>query len=282
MKWLYSAFVLIGVFILCLILLFKTNSGILFGSKEDQNQVSVYLVRGLNDTEITSAMENIQHKLGEQWSSNKFLSVMEQMTELEKKTDLNASGSFSEEELNQVISPLVMVTLKPDFNSQTVLQDLKQIKNVDDVVYGGDWLKKFVQLRSFINTGLNILFSILALTIFSLMTYSVHHYLLEDQENISILAMLGLKPLNLVWRYALELFYLTVVPMIVSMGFSYLFYVVAKKQVARNENFSFISDRLTFISVSDLFTIFICLMVALVVSLFIFNRSVVKKYYVYE
>ena len=148
----------LSVFILSSVLFVKQNTNIIFGDDSDLYTVNISVEKTQNPEKVDSILKQIQDIHPQHIKKVTLISSQELIADVEKVLPAYSSGLFENEELEQILNPVVEVQLSPEANSSDIIEKIKIIPGISSVTFSADWIEKFESLFSVANIILDTIF----------------------------------------------------------------------------------------------------------------------------
>ncbi len=281
MRTLYLIFMSLSVFILTSVLLIRQNTAAVFGDHADLYTITVTLNKNISPEEMAAIVEKIKN-LDTQIKSAALISPQQQLQDVQSALPSYSKGLFEDEEITYVLNPLVEVLLTAEADLSTLSLQIKSLSGVEDSSVGNVWAEKIKNLFKTLNIILNTVFILFFIILSFLITVLVRNYLIDAKDRISLFALLGAMPLQAFKNEYLSIMNRTLLAYFIGLfAASGLAYFI-KNKLTSNLNFTFISERLDFLTLESLALLLSGLMLNLALSYFLSYQYILKEYYHHE
>lgn len=281
MKYLYIACISFFTFVLFGISSIKENLSAVIGTPSELYTASIYLEKGLSEEETTKVTHEIKKAAQANLKTMNFINIDTQMNEILNSLPDYATGLVNSSDLKSFIGPLIEIEFTSADSSQ-IIKKIKNINNVQQVVFGSDWIKNFEDIFNYTHYILNILFVFMLLFSVFFMSLLIRTFLLSEAETISILSLHGSTPFQTLKKYFFVLFLATLLSSLFGWGMYFASFKILLSSLKESEVLIFISTKLQFISIEKLLFVLFCLLLTLTISYFVSERFIIKKYFKYE
>lgn len=279
MKTIYLIFMSLSVFILTSVLLIKQNTNLVFGNESDFHTASVTIDKARTPTEISSLLETIQNLAPSEIVKVTFISPQEQLQDVQAALPTYSRGLFENEEISQILNPIVEVQFSPTARSQDLIEKIKTFPGVYEISFGNAWIEKIKNIFDTLNIILNTVFILFFIILSFLIAVLIRNYLVNTKENISLLSLLGATPRQSFWAPYLSITTYTLLAYALGTGLSFTLSALIKYKLSSNVQLAFFCERLSLLSSYNVFLIFTGLTLNLGISYLLSYQYVLKEYY---
>lgn len=282
MKTVYLIFMSLSVFILTSVLLIRQNAQTIFGSQTDLYSINVVLDKALSSEESTAIVEKIKNLNPMQINKVTLISAHDQLLDVQAALPSYSRGFFEDEEIAQVLNPLIEVQLSPDADRMTMSHQIKSFPGVEEASAGNDWTEKIRSLFETFGIILNTVFILFFVILSFLITVLIRNYLVDSKERISLLALLGATPRQSFMSEYISImsrtFLAYILGIISALGLAY----VIQNKLTANFYLTFINEKLSFLTITNTLIILSGLILNLALSYFLSYQYILKEYYHHE
>lgn len=282
MKTVYLVFMSLSVFILTSVLFIKQNTALVFGDPSDFNTVTVSVDKTVNATDLTALVQAIQNIAPQQILKINTLSAEDQLRDMQTVLPSYSVGLFEDQEIAQILNPIIELQLAPETNSQDIIARIKTLKNINEIYFGNDWVNKIKNLFETLNVILNSIFILFFVILSFLVAVLIRNYLVDAKDNISLQALLGATPRQAFQQPYTSILIRTILAYVLGISGAILFALVIKEKLSVNSQLVFIGERLHFLNLTNASVIFLGLALNLIVSYVLSYYYVQREYYYHE
>lgn len=279
MKIVYLIFMSLSVFILTSVLLIRQNTQTVFGSQTDLYSINVVLDKALSPEESMAIVEKIKTLNPVQINKVTLISAKDQLLDVQAALPAYSRGFFEDEEIAQVLNPLIEVQLSPDADRMTMSYQIKSFPGVEQASAGNDWTEKIRSLFETFEIILNTIFILFFVILSFLITVLIRNYLVDSKELISLLALLGATPQQAFMSEYISImgrtFLAYILGIVSALGLAY----VIQHKLAANFYLAFINEKLSFLTITNILIILSGLVLNLAISYFLSYQYILKEYY---
>ena len=279
MKIIYIIFMSLCVGILSSVLLVKQNTSIIFGDASDLYTVNISVDKSQSPEKIESILQEIKNIDKKQIRKVTLISSQELIADVEKVLPNYSSGLFEKEELEQILNPAVEVQLSAEANSASIIEKMKMITGINQVVFSGDWVEKFKSIFTAANQILDTVFILFFIILSFLITVLIRNLLISTKESISLHALMGATPQQSFFKPFSQIMIATFISYIIGMAMTFLIGAVIRQKISENTDLGFIHDRMSFLNQTSLSLIAVGLIFNLVISYGLSFMYIRKEFY---
>lgn len=269
--------IIIGLFfsVLIFVSVAQNNIDLFMGDVEDFKKATVYFKQTTLESE---ADKFAQEKFAK---AEKFKKVSKEEALKDFK---NTFGDFSKNLSDlDTLTDLVPLSYEVVFST---LEDRKQFilsessnELVDEIVAVDQAFSRYINLQKSLSAFTFMLFSASFLVCSLLTSLLIKNIVNNDQRQIEIYALFGQSYKAIVQKYFKNLLGYFMATTILSLGFVFALFLIFKVKLHASADLRFLSDRLTFLSVYQFFSIVVSFAVAYFGGLyFVLKRSVLKSF----
>ncbi len=277
MRYLFGIYLVFSVFFSSFVLLIYQNSNhILFQSKE----LSTLSFTFKNETTKESAL-NIAENLKQKYKFNDAIihTPADQYLEFIKSFSMYNQGAFDTEEILQLIPFSVDFIIQDKQNAQMIKQSLLDENIFQENTTSTDWISKLKSVANLIE-GLGRFLFLFLFASTSLMTVATIRILItEDDFKNRIRSYLGesFKSIYLRYLYSTAKLYI----LAISIGFllNFLIYQFLVFKIKTNLKFSFIADRIQYLTTESVFLMLAGFAVAFGLGSFVSLKQLFRRIY---
>ncbi len=282
MKTIYMIFMSLCVFILSSVLYIKQNTNIIFGDASDLYTVNISVEKSQTPEQVESILKQVQDVHPTHIKKVTLISSQELIADVEKVLPAYSSGLFENQELEQILNPIIEVQLAPEASSNDIITKIKSITGISSVTFSADWVEKFKSFFLVANIILETIF-ILFFTILSfLIAVLIRNYLISSKDSISLHTLLGATPSQAFIKPYSQIMLLTFISYIIGIFFTFVLAATIKQKVSANIDFAFINSRMSFLSATNILIIALGLFLNLAISYGLSHRYINKEYYKHD
>lgn len=282
MRTLYMIFMSLSVFILSSVLFIKQNTTIIFGDSADLYTINVSVEKKQTPEQIDSILKQIQEAHPQFIQKVTLISSKDLVADVEKVLPAYSSGLFENDELEQILNPVIEVQMTPEANSADLISRIKTIPGINDVTFSADWVEKFKSFFSVANIVLDTIFILFFVILSFLIAVLIRNYLINAKESISIHALLGATPQQAFIKSYQQIMVSTVISYALGLVLTAAMALIIKQKIANNADFSFINSRLNFLNATNISIIAAGLALNLLISYLLSYQYINKEYYKHE
>lgn len=282
MKIVYMIFMSLSVFILSSVLFVKQNTNIIFGDASDLYTVNISVEKTQTPENVDAILKQIQDIHPQHIKKVTLISSQELIADVEKILPTYSSGLFENEELEQILNPIVEVQLAPEANSSEIIEKIKIIRGVSNVTFSADWIEKFKSLFSVANIILDTIFVLFFVILSFLIAVLIRNYLISARESISLQALLGATPRQAFIKPYTQIMISTLISYVIGIAVTFALALTIKQKISSNSDFAFINTRISFLNMMNIFIIALGLFLNLVISYWLSYHYINKEYYKHD
>lgn len=282
MKIIYMIFMSLSVFILSSVLFVKQNTNIIFGDTSDLYTVNISVEKNQTPEKVESILKQIQDIHLQHVKKVTLISSQELIADVEKVLPAYSSGLFENEELEQILNPVVEVQLSPEANSTEIIEKIKTIPGISNVTFSADWIDKFRSLFSVANIILDTIFVLFFVILSFLIAVLIRNYLISSKDSISLQALLGATPRQAFIKPYTQIMISTLISYFVGIAVTFALALTIKQKISGNSDFAFINTRITFLNNTNISIIALGLLLNLAISYWLSYHYINKEYYKHD
>jgi cell division protein FtsX len=282
MKTIYMIFMSVSVFILSSVLFIKQNTNIIFGDASDLYTVNISVEKTRTPEQIESILKQIREINPQHIQKVKLISAQELVADVEAVLPAYSSGLFENEELEQILNPVIEVQLSPDAKSDEIIPQMKTIAGLSSVTFSADWVEKFKSFFSVANIILDTLFVLFFVVLSFLIAILIRNYLINAKESISLQALLGATPRQAFIKPYTQIMLSTLISYIIGISVTFALALTIKQKISDNTEFAFINSRMSFLNVANISIIALGLFLNLTISYWLSYNYINKEYYTHD
>jgi cell division transport system permease protein len=280
MKWSVLKLALLFVLSLSQILLLTfflsyKNLNLILGSWSESSNLSVYLKTDASDEDKIKISSFL--KENQQIETAEIITRDQSAKEFQNSLGEYAAGLLSDDELLYLvpesieIKPVKSLSLESKIDLfQNVSLALKNFSGVEEVVFGADWLNRFSKADHILKSLGLVCFLTLFISMSFLAALMVRVLIEDSKSEIEVYNLLGATRWS-IYRIFLKDLYLTIfLSLVLTFSFLYLIFNFVKNIYLKKEMFSFLSEKLVFLSLKEV------VVFSVVVFCFIFFSSMLS------
>ncbi len=272
----------LSVFILSSVLFIKQNTKIIFGDASDLYTVNISVEKAQTPEEIDSILKQVQDIHPQYIKKVTLISSQELIADVEKVLPSYSSGLFENEELEQILNPVVEVQLVPEANSNDIIEKIKLIPGISNVSFSADWVEKFRSLFLVVNMILDTIFILFFIILSFLITILIRNYLINAKDSISLQALLGATPRQAFLKPYSQIMLSTLISYIIGIFFTFAFAFTIKEKISNTVDFAFVNARVSFLNTTSIFIVALGLFFNLIISYWLSYHYINKEYYKHD
>lgn len=272
----------LSVFILSSVLFVKQNTNIIFGDTSDLYTVNISVEKNQTPEKVESILKQIQDIHLQHVKKVTLISSQELIADVEKVLPAYSSGLFENEELEQILNPVVEVQLSPEANSTEIIEKIKTIPGISNVTFSADWIDKFRSLFSVANIILDTIFVLFFVILSFLIAVLIRNYLISSKDSISLQALLGATPRQAFIKPYTQIMISTLISYFVGIAVTFALALTIKQKISGNSDFAFINTRITFLNNTNISIIALGLLLNLAISYWLSYHYINKEYYKHD
>ena len=269
MKWPALKIALISVIGLSQILLLSfylgyKNINVALGSWSENNALTIYLKPDTTDQEKDKLLQFL--KSSDPHSESVFVSRNQAAKEFQKSIGSYASGILNDDELIDLVPETIEIF--PDKAKslaekisffQFLSNELIQFPEVEESVFGIDWLQKFSIVDRFFKLIGYVSFIVLLLSMGFLSALMVRVLIDDARSEIEVFNLLGATRWSIFKIFLKDLCVTVALSLVLSFAVTYLLFASVKSAVAQNGLGNFVAEKMLFLNFDEGFAF--CLMV---------------------
>jgi cell division protein FtsX len=282
MKIIYIIFMSLSVFILSSVLCVKQNTNIIFGDTSDLYTVNISVEKSQTPEKVEVILKQIQDIHPQQIKKVTLISSQELVADIEKVLPSYSSGLFENEELEQILSPIVEVQLAPEANSSELIEKIKVIPGISNVTFSVDWIEKFRSLFSVANIILDTVFVLFFVILSFLIAVLIRNYLISTKDSILLYSLLGATPRQAFIKPYTQIIISTLISYAVGIAFTFALTLTVKQKISNNTDFAFINNRVSFLNNTNISIVALGLLLNVAISYWLSYHYINKEYYKHD
>lgn len=276
MKWSSLKLALIAVIsmaqilVLCFYIAYK-NLNLVLGSWSDSTSLTIYLKTDSTDDDkgkLINMLESVNPE-----SEIIFVSRSQAAKDFQKSIGSYASGLFSEDELIDLVPE--SIELFPSKNLalneklsffETVSKRLLEMPQVEESVFGSNWLQRFSKIDTFLKYFGYAAFFILLLAMGFLSALMVRVLIDDSKNEIEVFNLLGATRWSIYKTFLKDICMTISLSLILSFTLSYFLFASLKAALVRNQLGQFLTDKLIFLDAREagIFSFLVILFILLI------------------
>lgn len=282
MKIIYMIFMSLSVFILSSVLFVKQNTNIIFGDASDLYTVNISVEKTQTPEKVEAILKQIQDVHPQHIKKVTLISSKDLIADVEKVLPAYSSGLFENEELEQILNPVVEVQLAPEANSSDIIEKIKVIPGISHVTFSADWIEKFRSLFSVANIILDTILVLFFVILSFLIAVLIRNYLISAKDSISLQALLGATPRQAFIKPYTQIMISTLISYVVGLAVTFALALTVKQKISNNTDFAFINTRISFLNNTNISIIALGLLLNLAISYWLSYHYINKEYYKHD
>ena len=282
MKIVYMIFMSVSVFILSSVLLVKQNTHIIFGDASDLYSVNISVEKTQTSEQVENILKQLREINPQHIKKVTLISSQELIADVEAVLPAYSSGLFENEELEQILNPVVEVQLSPEAKSEEIVLKMKSIPGISNVNFSSDWIEKFKSLFSVANLILDTIFVLFFVILSFLIAILIRNYLISTKDSIALQALLGATPRQAFIKPYTQIMLSTLVSYAIGIAFTLALSLTIQQKVSNNADFAFINTRISFLNNTNILIIALGLVLNLLVSYGLSYQYINKEYYKHD
>jgi cell division protein FtsX len=279
MKIVYIIFMSLSVFILSSVLFVKQNTNIIFGDASDLYTVNISVEKNQTSEKIEAILKQIQDIHPQHVKKVTLISSQELVADVEKVLPSYSSGLFENEELEQILNPVVEVQLAPEASSSELIEKIKVIPGISNVTFSADWIEKFRSLFSVANIILDTIFVLFFVILSFLIAVLIRNYLISTKDSILLHSLLGATPRQAFIKPYTQIMISTLISYAVGIAFTFALTLTVKQKISNNTDFAFINTRISFLNSTNISIVALGLLLNVAISYCLSYHYINKEYY---
>lgn len=272
----------LSVFILSSVLFVKQNTNIIFGDASDLYTVNISVEKTQTPEKVELILKQIQDIHPQHIKKVTLISSQELIADVEKVLPAYSSGLFENEELEQILNPVIEVQLLPEANSSEIIEKIKAIPGISNITFSADWIEKFRSLFSVANIILDTIFVLFFVILSFLIAVLIRNYLISTKDSISLQALLGATPRQAFIKPYTQIMISTLISYVVGIAMTFALALTIKQKISGNSDFAFINTRITFLNNTNISIIALGLLLNLAISYWLSYHYINKEYYKHD
>ncbi len=272
----------LSVFILSSVLCVKQNTNIIFGDTSDLYTVNISVEKSQTPEKVEVILKQIQDIHPQQIKKVTLISSQELVADIEKVLPSYSSGLFENEELEQILSPIVEVQLAPEANSSELIEKIKVIPGISNVTFSVDWIEKFRSLFSVANIILDTVFVLFFVILSFLIAVLIRNYLISTKDSILLYSLLGATPRQAFIKPYTQIIISTLISYAVGIAFTFALTLTVKQKISNNTDFAFINNRVSFLNNTNISIVALGLLLNVAISYWLSYHYINKEYYKHD
>ena len=282
MKIVYMIFMSVSVFILSSVLLVKQNTHIIFGDASDLYSVNISVEKTQTSEQVENILKQLREINPQHIKKVTLISSQELIADVEAVLPAYSSGLFENEELEQILNPVVEVQLSPEAKSEEIVLKMKSIPGISNVNFSSDWIEKFKSLFSVANLILDTIFVLFFVILSFLIAILIRNYLISTKDSIALQALLGATPRQAFIKPYTQIMLSTLVSYAIGIAFTLALSLTIQQKISNNADFAFINTRISFLNNTNILIIALGLVLNLLVSYGLSYQYINKEYYKHD
>lgn len=245
------------------------NINLLLGFWGKKSTISVYLKPDILDSEKSTIFEFF--KTLPEIDEARFVDRKKAAEDFKLSLGEYANGLLTQDELIDLLPESYVISLKSSLSwaeqkiiFEKIAATAKTMTGIEEVTYGGEWIKKFSKLDGILRTAGLLLFVLLSVCTAVISAFMVSSLVDESKQEIEVYSLVGATRWHIYKKFINQVGYFHLISMSLSLVLSYLIFVAVKNYFLKAQGFLFISDSLMYFSAFE-FVVFI-----LIFTLFIY------------
>ena len=232
------------------------NVNLLLGFWGKGSTLSIYLKPDALDNEKKILSEKIKN-FSEVDNIN-FIDRKMAAEDFKKSLGEYASGILTEDELIDLLPESFIVSLKSNYSTseQRVLFDkisteVKNLAVVDEVTFGGEWIKKFSKLDRILRLSGFLMLCLLSLCAAVISAFMVSSLVEESKQEIEVYSLVGATHWDIYKKFFRQIGYFHIISMTLTLVLSVLVFFVIKNYFLKAQGFLFISESISYFNFTE-------------------------------